>query len=320
MKRLTVFLLTLLFAVPFPGAAQENKSAPLLSFEVMEEGKWISETNATFVLVAIHRLNEQTETRWKAKVSKVVVGPCKDCWAEIEKLRDGEYKVTISPEQFRGTESQTASTILHEYGHLVHYQAVDDKVLKDYFKKLSYEEKAFFKDGDFVHDDGGAPWKNYKELFASAYSLACLVNEGFVKKEDVNPTGEAACFFEWIQSFPLLRIRIDPYPEWERRPFVFPFFFLFKSPPKQEQEKAPRFFFPFPMARSTPRPRQIFYTVTCTNDSQRTSQKVHNIGVISCHGNPNNHLFLKSRYSLLKKRFMNLLSKRISIVPRNCKK
>jgi hypothetical protein len=118
MKRLAVFFLILLLAAPLSsGIAQEGKPAVApLSFEVRKEGKWISETKATFVLTAIHRLNEQTEAQWKAKVTKVVVGRCKDCWAEIEKIKDGEYKVTIDPKQFRGTEAQTTSTLFHEFG------------------------------------------------------------------------------------------------------------------------------------------------------------------------------------------------------------
>jgi hypothetical protein len=139
---------------------------------------------------------------------------------------------------------------------LVHYQATDEETLEKWFSKLSYEERCFFKDGDFVHDGGGAPWKNARELFASAYALACLVGDGFLKKEEVKPPGEAACFFEWVCSFPLLRIRIDPYPEWEKQPTVMPFWF--PLPPKREQEKAPRFVFPFPLARF-PLPRLIFF-------------------------------------------------------------
>jgi len=117
----------------------------------------------------------------------------------------------IGEECLTGSEVNFISILYHEYAH-IYFMAVPlyVEINQRYFDELFPVEQAYFKEDAFLHNEMGHPTVSSSELFASAMTLASLVNDGLLDGNYINPPAGAVPYWKWINTLPLFKVSHRP--------------------------------------------------------------------------------------------------------------
>lgn len=187
------------------------------SCAVVLEDKQIeaSKEKTLFIAEVGKRLNEQIGP-FGAQVAQIEIRLMCQSMGKAVPKGPGVWHVWLDKCQLEVTELQVTSTLEHEFAHVLYENWSEYRRIceKRYYNKMTDKQRCEFMDDLYVHDGSGHPEESSNELFASAFSIASMAQEGLIEASDIKLSRKPAKFYKWLQGLPLFKVRDAPCPEW----------------------------------------------------------------------------------------------------------
>jgi hypothetical protein len=148
----------------------------------------------------IDQLNEQVVF----KPSEVIILKDYAYYGSVDEIIPGCkcYVLKLGKERLLKEDSYVLSLLFHEYAHLKFNADIGiQQQAGCFFKEMTWSEKSYFTERDFMPRSGGHPCDGATELFASAYNLYALEVMGVKFTKNVDPTSPISKeFWAWIRT------------------------------------------------------------------------------------------------------------------------